>query len=179
MSKHLNMKLMSPKSQKLKMSTKKTKKCQPAASDTHIPDLIKLSVSLTAGWHATKKCQNNQNMKPMDSKCQKFKKSTKKTKKCQPAASDTHIPDLIQTECVADSGLARQNKKNKLNEKNKNERLMAGKRNESYQKEGKQNSESKKKKFYISGNSKQKLPHSPDDKWIKGMWLQSDGVQQK
>ena len=27
-----------------------------------------------------------------------------KTKQCQPAASDT--PDLIQTECVTDSGLA-------------------------------------------------------------------------
>ena len=39
-----------------------------------------------------------------------------KTKKCQPAASDT--PDLIQTECVADSGLARYKKiserKNKI-----------------------------------------------------------------
>ena len=31
-----------------------------------------------------------------------------KTKKCQPAARDT--PDLIQTECVPDSGLARHNK---------------------------------------------------------------------
>ena len=47
-----------------------------------------------------------------------------KNKKCQPAASDTHIPDLIQTECVADSRLARQKKsterkkrKNKKNEK--------------------------------------------------------------
>ena len=29
-----------------------------------------------------------------------------KTKKCQPAAGDT--PDLIQTECVTDSGLAHQ-----------------------------------------------------------------------
>ena len=37
----------------------------------------------------------------------------KKRKKCQPAARDT--PDLIQTECVPDSGLTRQ--KNKLNEK--------------------------------------------------------------
>ena len=39
-----------------------------------------------------------------------------KTKKCQPVARDT--PDLIQTECVPDNGLARQ--KNKQNEKIKN-----------------------------------------------------------
>ena len=32
-----------------------------------------------------------------------------KTKKCQPAASDT--PDIIQTECVTDSSLAHPNKK--------------------------------------------------------------------
>ena len=38
-----------------------------------------------------------------------------KTKKCQSAARDT--PDLIQTECVPDSGLARQIKKNKQNVK--------------------------------------------------------------
>ena len=41
-----------------------------------------------------------------------------KTKKCQPAASDT--PDLIKTERVTDSGLARPNKKiNKMKNSNK------------------------------------------------------------
>ena len=37
-----------------------------------------------------------------------LKTGLEKTKKCQPADSDT--PDLIQTECVTDSGLARPNK---------------------------------------------------------------------
>ena len=40
-----------------------------------------------------------------------------KTKKCQPAARDA--PDLIQTECIPDRGLARHTKKNKQNVKNK------------------------------------------------------------
>ena len=43
-----------------------------------------------------------------------------KTKKCQPDAGDR--PDLIQTEHVPSTGLARQNNKNKLNEKYKNKK---------------------------------------------------------
>ena len=47
-----------------------------------------------------------------------------KTKKCQPAAGDT--PDLIKTECVPDSGLARPNKK--ISErKNKRKSYLNGK----------------------------------------------------
>ena len=43
-----------------------------------------------------------------------------KTKKCQPDAGDR--PDLIQTEHVPSTGLARQNNKNKRNEKYKNKK---------------------------------------------------------
>ena len=95
----------------------------------------------------------------MLSQIQKFKMSNKKKqKKCQPAASDTHIPDLIQTECVADSGLARHNKKNKQNVKNKNERLIDGKRKEIYQKKGKKVPRSKMRKFHSTEKSIKKMP---------------------
>ena len=47
-----------------------------------------------------------------------------KIQKCQPAASDT--PDLIQTECVADSGLARQNTKKSTERKKYEKSKMDG-----------------------------------------------------
>ena len=105
----------------------KTIKCQPAAS--HTPDLIQTECVADSGLA----CQNKKIIKKKTnkSKSKTFQptginsnvKSTKvlshKTKKCQPAAS--HTPDLIQTECVADSWLARQNKKIIKKKTNKSE----------------------------------------------------------
>ena len=104
----------------------KTKKWQPAEWDTQ--DLIQTWCVPLSGLARPNK-KNKQNEKIENTKeCYKVTlvdkddrsntmKSVKiKTKKCQPAEWDTQ--DLIQTWCVPHSGLARQNKKNKLNEKN-------------------------------------------------------------
>ena len=48
---------------------------------------------------------------------------------------------------------------------------MDGKRINPYQMAGKQNHRINKKKFYINEASNKKMPHSPGDKWIKGVWL--------
>ena len=96
-------------------TTNKTKKCQPAAS--HTPDLIQTEC-VADSWlarqnkkitkHKTHKLSNvHKTFQPSGTRSNY--NTTNKTKKCQPAAS--HTPDLIQTECVADSWLARQNKK--------------------------------------------------------------------
>ena len=79
----------------------KTKKCQPAAGDT--PDLIQTEFVANSGLARPKK----ENWKRKNGRRTDFCRITDaqiKTKKCQPAASDT--PFLIQTECVTDSSLA-------------------------------------------------------------------------
>ena len=114
----------------------KTKKCQPAAGD--MPDLIQTE-HVPNSWltRPTKKST----AKPKNKKYQIAKKisqeigqmtnctnnisqttvSTKqKTKKCQPAAGD--MPDLIQTEHVPSSWLARPTQKN--NKKPKNQKQV-------------------------------------------------------
>ena len=121
-------------------SVTKTEKCQPAAGD--MPDLIQTE-HVPSSWLARSKNKNQQNEKykiqnenylsdvtmiSLDkptklfsvgkntkSRCYVNVLSTKKQQKCQPAAGD--MPDLIQTEHVPSSWLARP--KNKLNEKKK------------------------------------------------------------
>ena len=94
------------------VKTIKTKKCQPAAS--HTPDLIQTEC-VADSWLARPKNKSfkSRKTKMTDVSLKSSKtvslKSSKcvkiiKTKKCQPAAS--HMLDLIQTECVADRGLA-------------------------------------------------------------------------
>ena len=105
----------------------KTKKCQLTAGDT--PDLIKTEcVPNSELTHPNKKITEHKNYK--NYKIHWFSKKplkclrqngnmintfssistlTIKTKKCQPTVGDT--PDLIQTECVPDSGLAHQKSK--------------------------------------------------------------------
>ena len=103
--------------------TKKHQKCQPAAGDR--PDLIQTEPVPSRGL-ARPKNKNKLNGKKKISKANYLSnvplvesvKQTKKQQKCQPAAGDR--PDLIQTEPVPSSGLARQTNKNKLNEKTLN-----------------------------------------------------------
>ena len=95
---------------------KNTKKCQPAARDA--PDLIQTECIPDRGLaRPTKKNikEKNQNeitleWKNKNTSVKNKMKNDKNTKKCQPAARDA--PDLIQTECIPDRGLARPNKKN-------------------------------------------------------------------
>ena len=128
-------------SSSLKMLKIKTKKCQPAASDT--PDLIQTECVADRGL-ARQKNKNKQNIKNKNKNHRNLNNVTlpknyrhtssssternhkenylitlkvSTTKTCQPAASDT--PDLIQTECVADSRLACHKNKNKPYVKNK------------------------------------------------------------
>ena len=115
----------------LKCKNIKTKKCQPAARDTL--DLIQTSCVPDRGLARNtnknkpnekminKSTRNSQDVTLVENKkltkIFSQSKNKKKEKKCQPAARDT--PDLIQTECVPDRGLARHTKKNKLNAKKK------------------------------------------------------------
>ena len=93
----------------------KTKKCQPAAG--HKQDLIKTEF-VADSWLAR---QNKKSTKMKNNKSKllsnEINSNLHKTKKCQPAAG--HRPDLIKTESVADSWLARQNKKSLKMENNK------------------------------------------------------------
>ena len=99
----------------------KTKKCQPDAGDR--PDLIQTAPVPSIGLARQQiKNQLNENLKNPKTNQQSQVSSPKctKTKKCQPDAGDR--PDLIQTEPVPSIGLARQHKKNQLNEKQINEK---------------------------------------------------------
>ena len=89
---------------------KNTKKCQPAARDT--PDLIQTVCVPDRGLARLKKLTERKTSK-MKNKFElvcthRGPHIIKNTKKCQPAARDT--PDLIQTVCVPDRGLARSKK---------------------------------------------------------------------
>ena len=124
--KHLSLNMSSHNMTKLDEMTIKTKKqtkCQPAARDT--PDLIQTECVPDSGLSCQKQKKSTERKKYKikmksnftDVTLIKIDKQTSmcyllpvpqktKTKKCQSAARDT--PDLIQTECVPDSGLARQ-----------------------------------------------------------------------
>ena len=113
--KKMNLKLHLPPVMIKSHENKKTKKCQPAAGDT--PDLIQTECVTDSGLARQKKLTERKkykihtkkmNLKSHLSPVMIKSHENKKTKKCQPAAGDT--PDLIQTECVTDSGLARQKK---------------------------------------------------------------------
>ena len=97
----------------------KTKKCQPDAGDR--PDLIQTEpVPSTGLARQTNYISKISRVQVTDTSRVQVTKYIK-TKKCQPDAGDR--PDLIQTEPVPSIGLARQNYKNQLNEKQKNEKL--------------------------------------------------------
>ena len=87
----------------------KHKKCQPAAGDT--PDLIQTECVSDSGLARPNKKIKTERKNSNPKIIMNFQPtgSNIKYKKCQPAARDT--PDLIQTECVSDSGLARPTKK--------------------------------------------------------------------
>ena len=106
----------------------KTKKCQAAARDTMdliqttcVPDSRLARLNKKNKPNEKKKIQIKRNFTDVTlsenygRKCSKSKWKNKKSKMCQSAARVA--PDLIQTECNPDSGLARNIKKNKLNEK--------------------------------------------------------------
>ena len=97
----------------------KTKKCQPDAGDR--PDLIQTEpVPSTGLARQINYLSNISRVQVMKISRVQVTKITK-TKKCQPDAGDR--PDLIQTATVPSTGLARQNNKNKQNEKMKTEKL--------------------------------------------------------
>ena len=85
--------------------TTKTKKCQPAARGA--PDLIQTECTPDRGLARHKQINRTKNKKQNKSgyKLESLENVKIKTKKCQPAARGA--PDLIQTECTPDRGLAR------------------------------------------------------------------------
>ena len=104
----------------------KSKKCQPAEGGTQ--DLIQTWCAPLRGLarknqknklNGKIKKQYNSNKVTLSQKDKPVttSKLKQKSKKCQPAEGGTQ--DLIQTWCAPLRGLARKNKKNKLNEKNK------------------------------------------------------------
>ena len=130
----------------IKVVTKKTKKCQPAAGD--MTDLIQTDHVPNSGLARTKKTENNKKKKTKSCRKNGHMKNgntskscqnnivTKKTKKCQPAAGD--MTDLIQTVHVPNSGLTRPTKKisERKNKINKKLKRTDGKRTKSCRKEG-------------------------------------------
>ena len=92
----------------------KTKKCQPDAGDR--PDLIQTEPVPSTGLARNKnKNQLNEKLKNDKTNYLSSVNNNIKTKKCQPDAGDR--PDLIQTEPVPSTGLARNKNKNQPNEK--------------------------------------------------------------
>ena len=97
----------------------KTKKCQPDAGDR--PDLIQTEpVPSTGLARQTNYFSKISRVQVTDTSRVQVTTNIK-IKKCQPDAGDR--PDLIQTEPVPSTGLARQNNKNQRNEKIKTEKI--------------------------------------------------------
>ena len=144
---------------------KKLKKFQPVASRLERPTKknIKMKtpkeITLECKGHSTTPKEKTKKYQPVASRLVRpIKKNIKKkntneitldqikenttdknTKKCQPAARDA--PDLIQTECIPDRGLARPNKKiNKKKNSNKMKFARFDSSTRNYRKNGKKKS---------------------------------------
>ena len=110
------------------ITVQKTKKCQPPDRDTQdliqtrcVPDrgLTRPQNKNKLNIKNEKQNYTNVTLEEEDKRtrsCLKLSVNKQKTKKCQPNAWVT--PDLIQTACAPDSGLARPQNENKLNIKN-------------------------------------------------------------